>query len=276
MFLPNRLTPSLRVVALVLCLALVGLTFGCNNSAVSDTAVAQPNANPAATPNANPNASPNANPAAAASPTVPGAPALPGQASPAPGQPQFGPDGRAFGVGMTPEYAKSQEEGKPKTTMTPINEKNIRHLEGDKLVYVTGKNLPPEMMGPPPTPTPTPAPTPEVVMENGKIKQKWQAPAEFVSMKSPLKVNGDVVKKGQYLYKNRCEICHGSEGKGNGAYNDPKWTQATNLASKAVQANTDGELFYKISTSRDRHPASKVLYTEEERWMVVAFLRSLK
>ncbi len=131
-------------------------------------------------------------------------------------------------------------------------------------------------MGPPPTPTPTPAPTPAVEVVNGKIKQKWQAPPEALNVKNPLKVTAEVTKKGQYLYKNRCEICHGSEGKGNGPYNDPKWTQATNLASKAVQANTDGELFYKISTSRDRHPASKVLYSEEERWMVVAFLRTLK
>jgi mono/diheme cytochrome c family protein len=113
-------------------------------------------------------------------------------------------------------------------------------------------------------------------MVNGKIKQQWEAPAEYASLKSPLKATPDVIKRGQYLYKNRCEICHGAEGKGNGFYNKPEYKQATNLTSQVVQANTDGELFYKVSMNRDRHPSSRMLYSEEERWMIVAFLRTLK
>jgi mono/diheme cytochrome c family protein len=151
----------------------------------------------------------------------------------------------------------------------------MRHIDSRSVPIIKGK-VDPSLMGPAPTPTPTPAPTPVIEMVNGKIKQLWEAPAEYAKMKSPLKVTADIVKKGQGLYKNRCEICHGAEGKGNGPYNDPKWKQSTNLASQVVQANSDGELFYKVSSSRDRHPASKVLYSDEERWMIVAFLRTLK
>ena len=91
-----------------------------------------------------------------------------------------------------------------------------------------------------------------------------------------LKVTPDILKRGQYLYKNRCESCHGAEGKGNGFYNKPEYKQSPNLTSKVVQANSDGELFYKVSNFRDRHPSSRMLYSDEERWMIVAFLRTLK
>lgn len=195
------------------------------------------------------------------------------------GAPMPSPGERQVAVGIAPDYQAGQSPSpspSASSSAAPNAAPTIRHIENGKLIIAQGKNTDPNLMEPPPTPTPTPAPTPPIEMVNGKVKQQWQAPAEFASMKNPLKINAEVVKKGKYLYKNRCEICHGSEGKGNGPYNDPKWTQSTNLTSKAVQANTDGELFYKVSNSRDRHPSSKVLYSEEERWMVVSFLRTLK
>ncbi len=125
-------------------------------------------------------------------------------------------------------------------------------------------------------PTPTPAPTPVVEVVDGKIKQQWQAPPEAKNVVNPLKITKEVISQGKELYMYKCEQCHGAEGKGNGGYNDPKWKQATNLTSDMVQANTDGELFYKVTTNRDRHPATKILYKEEERWAIVAFLRTFK
>jgi len=50
----------------------------------------------------------------------------------------------------------------------------------------------------------------------------------------------------------------------------------TNLASKVVQANTDGELFWKITNGRRPMPANRIRFTDEQRWYIVAFLRSLK
>ncbi len=125
-------------------------------------------------------------------------------------------------------------------------------------------------------PTPTPAPTPVVEVVEGKIKQQWEAPAETKNVVNPLKITKEVMSQGKQLYMYKCEQCHGAQGLGNGGFNDPKWKQSTNLASEMVQANTDGELFYKVSTNRDRHPATKKLYTEEERWAIVAFLRTFK
>lgn len=127
-----------------------------------------------------------------------------------------------------------------------------------------------------PTPTPPPAPTPKVEMVNGKIKQQWEAPAEFANLTNPVKDKPGILKMGREFYEERCEICHGKLGRGDGAWARNFSKVPTNLASKVVQANTDGELFYKVTNSRGPHPASKVRFTDEERWYLVAYLRTFK
>ncbi len=135
-----------------------------------------------------------------------------------------------------------------------------------------------------PTPQPDPykaRPTPTVTLENGKIKQQWPAPAETAALSNPAKNRPEMVKLGRELYQQRCVDCHGREGKGNG-YMSPQLKREgqpvapTNLASQMVQANTDGELFWKITNGKSPMPASRVRFSDEERWAIVAYLRTLK
>ncbi len=129
-------------------------------------------------------------------------------------------------------------------------------------------------------PTPPPAPTPEIKIENGKIVQQWEAPAEFAKQTSPVKKKPEAVKIGQAYYEQVCSICHGKEGLGNGPMSklgvDKGGKQATNLVSEVVQANTDGELFYKVSNARPPHPKLQQRLTDEQRWYIVSFLRTMK
>jgi mono/diheme cytochrome c family protein len=246
----TRIRLTTHTVKLCVLVLLLLLATACQQGSVTESAQANPNT-PAASPtppDAAATAAPTATVVASPSPGMPGVVGPVGQAQPlASGSPGASPGGRTLNGG--------------KTIIVDASKSN---------------NTDPTLMPPPPTPTPTPAPTPQVVSVNGKIKQQWEAPAEFAQMKSPLKMTPDLLQQGKALYKMRCEMCHGEKGQGNGPYNGPQWQQSTNLASQAVQANTDGELFYKVTTARNRHPASKVRFTDEERWMIVAFLRSFK
>jgi mono/diheme cytochrome c family protein len=72
-----------------------------------------------------------------------------------------------------------------------------------------------------------------------------------------------------------CTACHGDSGKGDGpgaAALNPKpadWT------AKAVQDQTDGCVFWKMSTGRGAMPPWAAL-SETERWQLVHFVKSLK
>ena len=57
---------------------------------------------------------------------------------------------------------------------------------------------------------------------------------------------------------------------------DGKTVTPTNLTSQMVQANTDGELFWKITNGRSPMPANRVRFDDEQRWHIVAYLRTLK
>ncbi|MFN0087408.1 MAG: c-type cytochrome [Blastocatellia bacterium] len=133
-----------------------------------------------------------------------------------------------------------------------------------------------------PAPDPFPArPTPTVVVADGRIVQQWQAPADAAKLANPVKDKADAVRIGREYYMQKCVDCHGKEGKGNGwmgaaLKRDGKPLLPTNLASKMVQANSDGELFWKTTNGRSPMPAHRVRFDDEQRWYIVAFIRSLK
>ena len=126
-----------------------------------------------------------------------------------------------------------------------------------------------------------PRPTPPVEMIDGKIKQPWPAAAEALALKNPLKATPENIASGREWYNQRCSDCHGKSGKGNGGLGpnlkrDGQALPPTNLVSKVVQANSDGELFWKITTGRSPMPSSRVRFEEQQRWQIVLYLRTLK
>jgi hypothetical protein len=50
----------------------------------------------------------------------------------------------------------------------------------------------------------------------------------------------------------------------------------SNLGESPTQGQSDGQLFYKIGLGSGRHPPLAGTISEEGRWAVVHYLRSLK
>ena len=128
-----------------------------------------------------------------------------------------------------------------------------------------------------PAPDPFPArPTPSIVMKDGKIVQQWEAPAESKSVANPVGSSAAVIAAGKEFYSQRCVDCHGKDGKGNGWLSKGVFKPPTNLASRVVQDNTDGELFWKITNGRSPMPANRIRFTDEQRWQIVSYIRTFK
>jgi mono/diheme cytochrome c family protein len=112
-------------------------------------------------------------------------------------------------------------------------------------------------------------------------KNTWELPADAAKTKNPTEATEESVAKGKELYlaktKGNCIFCHGETGAGN-QENLPKLRRRpADLSNKEHLAEvTDGELFWKISKGINGiMPAGEKRMTEEERWHVVNFVRTL-
>ncbi len=104
---------------------------------------------------------------------------------------------------------------------------------------------------------------------------KWEAPPEAKKLKNPLPKSDKVLAQGKKLAETNCVPCHGTSGKGNGPAAAALPVKPADWTSPAVQSETDGEIFWKISNGRGPMPPWKYL-PESDRWALVHFVRTLK
>src|SRR5262249_10697580 len=112
--------------------------------------------------------------------------------------------------------------------------------------------------------------------------EPWTAPPEARARVNPVEPSPAAMLKGRALFLKHCAPCHGDKGKGDGPVEHFTDDPARDLTDPAVQARlTDGEIFWKVSTGRREHgdvimPAlAQKVPSEEDRWKVVLFVRSL-
>lgn len=104
----------------------------------------------------------------------------------------------------------------------------------------------------------------------------WVVPPDAKARKNPLNardVNLNTVKQ---VYIDRCSNCHGDTGKGDGSeamMYDPTPSDLTDPVRMGKL--TDGEIYYQITEGRKPMPSFKKKLTEEQRWQMVIFVRSL-
>ena len=101
--------------------------------------------------------------------------------------------------------------------------------------------------------------------------QVWEVPADQKAVKNPSALNNANVKAGKELYLINCKSCHGDPGKNNVL---PLVPPPIDVASEKMQANTDADIFYKITTGRVAMPAFENTLTIEQRWKIVNFIKS--
>ena len=108
------------------------------------------------------------------------------------------------------------------------------------------------------------------------IQDAWEVPAKYKSMENPVAGDDEAMEIGEELYDKHCKSCHGKEGLGDGPKSAELDTPCGDFTTPEFQAQTDGELFYKTTVGRDDMPSfEKKIADEEERWMVIVYLRSL-
>ena len=106
-------------------------------------------------------------------------------------------------------------------------------------------------------------------------QDEWEVPAKYKNMENKY-AGEDEDGIGEDLFKQHCRSCHGKEGYGDGSKAKELETEMRDLTAEEVQAQADGELYYKSIIGRDEMPNfEKKIRGEEDRWMVINYMRSL-
>lgn len=106
----------------------------------------------------------------------------------------------------------------------------------------------------------------------------WEVPAKYKSMKNPTDFKDkEGANEGKALYAKQCSSCHGKKGLGDGSKAAELKGDMGDFSTPATQKQTDGELFYKITEGRGDMPSfKKKIADDEDRWLVINYVRTLK
>ena len=106
-------------------------------------------------------------------------------------------------------------------------------------------------------------------------QKAWLSPASAKNVKNPLAGNKTVLAAAKTLYVANCVPCHGNKGKGDGPAAMALNPKPADHSSARVQSETDGSLFWKLSTGRTPMPSYKTLLSDHQRWELVNYIRAL-
>ncbi len=117
---------------------------------------------------------------------------------------------------------------------------------------------------------------------DGGMMQRHQAdlPAAYEGMTNPVDATEESLARGQEIYTTHCQSCHGADGMGAGPAGENLDPPPASIAHTS-QMLGDDYLFWRISEGgamepfNSAMPAWKQTLSEQERWHVINYIRSL-
>ena len=105
-----------------------------------------------------------------------------------------------------------------------------------------------------------------LVMSATFVTNGWNIPADYKTKKNTVKSDAKSIAAGKDIYMSKCKSCHADNGKKNGDF-----------TTAAFKAKTDGEIYYMSFIGNGKMPNfEKKVTSENDRWSVVNFVRSMK
>ena len=113
-----------------------------------------------------------------------------------------------------------------------------------------------------------------------KADEPWTAPPRAARKENPAGTSATSLTQGKELYVAACLPCHGTAGKGDGVAAATLERNGTpvrpgNLSDPKLWQQSDGTIFWKISEGRTPMPAFQEALSEEQRWQIVTYVRTL-
>jgi len=104
---------------------------------------------------------------------------------------------------------------------------------------------------------------------------KWLSPAARAAKKNPITSTPESIGAGQKIYSKTCVMCHGKTGDADGPAVVELNIHPAKLSDPHLATESDGSLFWKITTGRKPMPAYGKRLSETDRWNLVNYVRTL-
>ena len=107
------------------------------------------------------------------------------------------------------------------------------------------------------------------------MSDKWLSPAPTAAKKNPIAATQDSIAAGQKIYSKTCLMCHGKSGDADGPAVIELNIHPARLSDPRLDTESDGALFWKITTGKKPMPAYGKRLSETDRWHLVNYIRTL-
>ena len=114
-----------------------------------------------------------------------------------------------------------------------------------------------------------------VALSEEPSKGKWSAPAAEAQKKNPVAANESSLAAGRKIYSKICVMCHGKTGDADGPAVIELNIHPAKLSDPKLATESDGSLFWKITTGKKPMPAFGKRFSETDRWHLVNYIRTL-
>jgi mono/diheme cytochrome c family protein len=114
-----------------------------------------------------------------------------------------------------------------------------------------------------------------VALSEEPSKGKWSAPAAEAQKKNPVAATESSRAAGHKIYSKTCAMCHGKAGDADGPAVIELNIHPAKLSDPKVATESDGVLFWKVTTGKKPMPAYGKRLSETDRWNLVNYIRTL-
>lgn len=109
----------------------------------------------------------------------------------------------------------------------------------------------------------------------GGNDEPWTAPARAAKKANPIPPDAKSLELGRKLWERDCLSCHGAKGRGDGPQAADLDRKPADFADAAMWDQSDGAFFWKLVEGKTPMPATKTLLSDEERWHIINYMRTL-
>jgi mono/diheme cytochrome c family protein len=99
--------------------------------------------------------------------------------------------------------------------------------------------------------------------------------AAGAQLQNPLELNDKVLEEGKALYTIYCQVCHGTEGKGDGAIVQRGVYPPVPAYAERLPTINEGKMFHSITYGRNLMGGHASQVSAEDRWKLVHYISKL-